>query len=1288
MENQRALKPTVITVDPRESTSVARYPQVAPYLQHTGREAISQYVEALKVYASRMSSNHVSSDMARRYPSSTHSQSPSGTKASESSSCDSDREAIKARTQEVAALKSRLSLTENSELSTEDTSESTPVSTRTRKPSSTLHPRNFKLPSEMDFEESQDPPSDSSDTTNVATFEKRRLVSENQLHQVMLPYVLCTIAPIVLETFEIFEGIDPNDPEAVLSHLLSFCRFEDSAEAYHKLQSLRLNLSAPIAEEAITSYISAFLKKLRLCPSELPESARMKFFTNGIRPERLRFIIRTDVETGSIDSFSSLVSRLRQLLPSYHLPYSAYCTLHGPNPPPPRSHPSRQNSRTPQAHRSANKSYSVRSTPKSSPSRQSPRSEQKYFSPQKSPSPITCFYCKEPGHMVKDCPKPGCKASKPRKYGNNPTLQRKHNLRRQVNQVTDANPEEPQVNSIIDSIQSALEEDTAVESIFPHGVMSSSSSSSDNDSYSVTLNPFSSINLYNYSTSPSTSRSSTPSLSFSEAQEFQELFDNLDSIAPPFSDTNHALIPRSPSTYSEPSSNPMSNSSESASKVSSSLSHVVPPGKAPSRNIDSLSLEANPDLDTESGLVDADCAYADGGVTHDASEFTKKRSKNETKGSKELIKKDDSLAKPMISIFEKELNKPVDKKLLHLKILVDEQTFLYGMVDTGATISCISEDLTKKAKLQPTNNSLEVGLADRTKVVCPLVSGKLAFSLGGAAKLTFIDVTLAVLPCQNSCIIGCDLLKRLGILTDEYLFLNLSDKNYQLMEDESIPDLFIPPSDRVSALSALPDLDKTSFLLNDLALETSIKDLLFKYPEVFSKLPAPEGIDCPPMRIPFHDESKIVSKKFRYLPPDKLKVANEEMDVLVNNGFAVPYDGPWSSPICLVQRPGKPPRLTGDYSGAGGINDLTVPVPADLPKISDVCEFLSGNKYIATLDLPKAFWQLNLHPDDQEKSAIAIPGRKIKNTRAAFGLKNVPAVFQNLMKDYILSRARRYRVRIGLHKCSFQTDRHPIKILGTIFEDGKRRIDPSKIETVRNLAPPTSVPELRSFTGSINFLRDWLPSVSKELAPLTALLKNKPKRIKLGPQELQCFNNIKEMVINSLPLALPDPDDTILVSTDASDKAIAGIVWKELEPCPPGTCLSKRKVMPVSFYSRILTPSQQRWSTLQKELFAIVMTLNQPNLSSYLLTKHLKIFCDHKNLAYLFSCPDNNRVVLRWIPVLQSFSFDCVHIEGTKNYWADYLSRANYVETASKKKKKKRRRPEVPLTTLRPPCAA
>ncbi|KAL0218925.1 hypothetical protein P9112_004578 [Eukaryota sp. TZLM1-RC] len=87
------------------------------------------------------------------------------------------------------------------------------------------------------------------------------------------------------------------------------------------------------------------------------------------------------------------------------------------------------------------------------------------------------------------------------------------------------------------------------------------------------------------------------------------------------------------------------------------------------------------------------------------------------------------------------------------------------------------------------------------------------------------------------------------------------------------------------------------------------------------------------------------------------------------------------------------------------------------------------------------------------------------------------------------------------------------------------------------------------------------------------------------------------------------------------------------------------------------------------------MTLNQPNLSSFLMTKHLTIFCDHKNLSYLLSCPDENRVVLRWIPVLQFFEFDIVHIEGPKNFWADYLSRTNLdspKKTPGKKERKTR----------------
>ncbi|KAL0215475.1 hypothetical protein P9112_007659 [Eukaryota sp. TZLM1-RC] len=596
--------------------------------------------------------------------------------------------------------------------------------------------------------------------------------------------------------------------------------------------------------------------------------------------------------------------------------------------------------------------------------------------------------------------------------------------------------------------------------------------------------------------------------------------------------------------------------------------------------------------------------------------------------------------------------------------------------------------------------------------------------LGGTAGFTHIDIRLCLLPCENNFIIGCDTLKRLGLLNEDYLFINLSHRNLHILEDEAIPDCFLPKQAEIVSqknlvddsmspefvqslnddlLETLPDIEKTAFHLDDTELTIKIKRLLLKYPDIFSKLPDPKGIKCRPMRLEFHDETELISKKARYLPPDKLKIAHEEFDTLLENGFAVPYDGPFASPIHLVCAPGKAPRLTGDYSGHRGINDLTKPAPADLPRITDVCEFLSSSEYIATLDFPKAFWQLNLHPDDQPKTAVVIPGRKIMFTRASFGLKNVPAIFQNLMKeifncegvfiylddiivsavkkedflrriDYIFARAREYRVRIGLHKCAFQTKEFPVRVLGTIFEKGTRRICPSRIETIKKIIIPSTVPELRSFIGTINFIRDWLPSVSAELAPLTELMKGNPKRIALNDMQKRSFRNIMKMIIESTPLELSDADSNILVSTDASEKGIAGIIWKELSPSEPGTCLSKRHVAPISFYSRILTPAQQRWSTIQKELFAFVMTLNQPNLSSFLQTKHLTLFCDHKNLSYLLSCPDSNRVVLRWIPVLQSFSFDCVHIDGPNNHWADYLSRSLPKKEEKPEKKKTKTR--------------
>ncbi|KAL0212580.1 hypothetical protein RCL1_006206 [Eukaryota sp. TZLM3-RCL] len=148
------------------------------------------------------------------------------------------------------------------------------------------------------------------------------------------------------------------------------------------------------------------------------------------------------------------------------------------------------------------------------------------------------------------------------------------------------------------------------------------------------------------------------------------------------------------------------------------------------------------------------------------------------------------------------------------------------------------------------------------------------------------------------------------------------------------------------------------------------------------------------------------------------------------------------------------------------------------------------------------------------------------------------------------------------------------------------------------------------------------------------------------------------MIANHIPLTLPDQEGNILISTDASDIAVGGVVWLERPPCAAaGTKLIDRKVLPLSFYSKILSNSQKNWSVFQKELYAILLILTESTLSSFLRSRHLTIFMDHQNIAFLYSAPEKNRIVKRWIPILADFDFDIEHTKGEDNHWADMLSR-------------------------------
>ncbi|KAL0235477.1 hypothetical protein GEMRC1_003048 [Eukaryota sp. GEM-RC1] len=392
------------------------------------------------------------------------------------------------------------------------------------------------------------------------------------------------------------------------------------------------------------------------------------------------------------------------------------------------------------------------------------------------------------------------------------------------------------------------------------------------------------------------------------------------------------------------------------------------------------------------------------------------------------------------------------------------------------------------------------------------------------------------------------------------------------------------------------------------------------------------------MRIPFSDGSRIDSRPPRNLSPEKLEIANKEFDDLFKKNFAVPNETKWSSPIRLVTHADKAPRLTCDFSGKNGINDLSLTLDADLPKIADMLPVLSKAKYIATLDLPKALWQVKLHPDDVKKASLSIPGRSISFTRAAFALKNVPAFFQNLM-------------------VSFFADEDIFIYIDGIIDAYSKNLNARSSQTGSKPSAHSSRPkilsEVRSFVGSINFIRDWIPNLASVLEPISNLLRKTNKNIWTSETE-SCFQEILKLISSNIPLNLPDPNDTILISTDAS--GLSGIIWEQTEDSLE-LPLIERKTRPLCFYSKKFTDSQKNWPTIQKELYAILASLTLSPLSSFTLTQRFTLFCDHKNVLYLISAPEKNRIVTRWIPILANFEFELVHTAGQDKHFADLLSR-------------------------------
>ena len=140
----------------------------------------------------------------------------------------------------------------------------------------------------------------------------------------------------------------------------------------------------------------------------------------------------------------------------------------------------------------------------------------------------------------------------------------------------------------------------------------------------------------------------------------------------------------------------------------------------------------------------------------------------------------------------------------------------------------------------------------------------------------------------------------------------------------------------------------------------------------------------------------------------------------------------------------------------------------------------------------------------------------------------------------------------------------------------------------------------------------------------------------------QCtFEEVKLKLTRAPVLALPYFDKVFEVECEASEVGISVVLTQEGKP--------------LAFFSEKLCDSRRKYSTYNKEFFAIVHCLE--HWSHYLVATEFILHFDHEALKYIQGQHKLNSRHAKWVEYLQSFHFVIKHKFGKLNKGTDALSR-------------------------------
>ena len=203
--------------------------------------------------------------------------------------------------------------------------------------------------------------------------------------------------------------------------------------------------------------------------------------------------------------------------------------------------------------------------------------------------------------------------------------------------------------------------------------------------------------------------------------------------------------------------------------------------------------------------------------------------------------------------------------------------------------------------------------------------------------------------------------------------------------------------------------------------------------------------------------------------------------------------------------------------------------------------------------------------------------------------------------------------------------------------------DPAKIEAIRDMPCPTDVAGVQRLNGFVNYLAKFLPGLSDVMEPIRQLTKMYVPW-KWSKTQDNAFEAMKRLVSEAPVLRFYDPGKELSIQCDASQTGLGAALLQDGQP--------------LAFVSRALTDTETRYAQLEKEMLAVVWSIEK--FDQYTYGRRVNMVSDHKPLESIMkkalaSAPKRLQGMMMR---LQKYDINLIYVPGKNLLLADTLSRA------------------------------